>query len=125
MKIEVEFDEKALQAESLKATILKSAVQNILDSLTPEAMAVFVEKTIAESLKGITSWDLSAALRPHTTKLVNEYVATPEVQARMTKAFREAVDEALGTMPDLVKKEVAAAAAEAFKRSLLDKLGHR
>lgn len=125
MKVEIEFDEKTLQAEAIKTTILKSAVENLLANLTPESIAIFVEKTLAESIKSITSWDLSNAVRPHATKLVNEYVATPEVQDRMKKAFHGAIDAALGTMPDLIKAEVASAAAEAFKRTLLDKIGHR
>ena len=117
MELKINFDEASLKESALRATILKVAVDHLLVALTPEALAVFLEKTPADALRGISSAEIQIALRPYLTTIVAEYVAQPEVKAKMVAAAQQGIESAIseypatlrGTIMDMAKKSFASA----------------
>ena len=101
MELKVEFNEAELKESSLRATILKGTVAHLLSVLTPEALQVFLEKTLADAVKGICSYDIQNAMRPHYEKIISEYVSLPPVKARLEAAVKAAVDGAVEACQEL------------------------
>ena len=118
MELKINFDEAKLQEETLRATLLKGVVDHLLASLTPEALAVFLEKMLAEALKGISSYQITDAMRPHFKAIVDAYVATPEVTSRINEAIHAGVDSAIGDYPATIRGAVF----DMAKKSMLDSL---
>ena len=118
MELKIEFNEAALQEAALRKTILAGTVDHLLSVLTPEALRVFLEKTLSEAIKGIASYEIQNAMRPHYEEIVREYVAMPEVKARLVAAVRAAVDGSLAACPETVR----AAILDVAKRSFMDAL---
>ena len=62
MELKIEFNEAALQEAALRKTILVGTVDHLLSVLTPEALRVFLEKTLSDALEGIASYEIQNAI---------------------------------------------------------------
>jgi hypothetical protein len=124
MELKIDFDEASLRESALRATLLKGAVAHIVSSVTPEAMAVFMEKVLADALRGIAGYDVQQAVRPHVKEIVDAYLAAPETRSRLEQAVRQGIDASINGLPEEVKKAVTAMAAENFRRALQSKLNY-
>lgn len=122
MELKVEFNEAELKESSLRATILKGTVAHLLSVLTPEALQVFLEKTLADAVKGICSYDIQNAMRPHYEKIISEYVSLPPVKARLEEAVKAAVDGAVAAYPASVQAAVSGMAMKSFMDALHSKI---
>ena len=122
MELKVEFDEANLKEAALRATILKGAVGHLLSVLTPEALGVFLEKTLSEALKGIAPYEIQQAMRPYYEKIVSEYMSLPEVKARMEAAVRAAVDGSVSAYPAEIQSTIAGMAKKSFMDALHSKI---
>jgi hypothetical protein len=122
MELKVEFNEASLQEAALRATILKGTVAHLLSVLTPEALQVFLEKTLSDALKGIASYEIQNAMKPHYEKIISEYVSLPEVKARMEQAVRAAVDGSVAAYPASVQATLADMARKSFMDALHTKI---
>jgi hypothetical protein len=122
MELKIEFNEASLQEAALRATILKGTVAHLLSVLTPETLQVFLEKTLADALKGIASHEIQNAMKPHYEKIISEYVALPEVKARMEQAVRAAVDGSVAAYPAAVQAAIADMAKKSFMDALHSKI---
>jgi hypothetical protein len=122
MELKVEFNESNLQEAALRATILKGTVNYLLSVLTPETLRVFLEKTLADSVKGIASYEIQNAMKPHYEKIILEYVALPEVKARLEVAIKSAVDGSVAAYPATVQAFIADTAKKSFMEALQSKI---
>lgn len=123
MELKVDFNEKDLQAESLKATILKGAVDHLIGALTPDMLRGFMEKTLQQAFESILSWQMANAAKPYVDEIAKEYMTTPEVQERTRVAVRGAIDAALGKLPESMANDIAALARDSFRRAIESKFG--
>jgi hypothetical protein len=121
-ELKIEFNEAALQEASLRASILKGTVDHLLSVLTPEALRVFVEKLLADTLKGISSYEIQCAMRPHCQAIIQEYVERPGVKAHMEEVLHASVDSYVDEFPAMITSTIMETARKAFMESLTNKL---
>lgn len=122
MEMKIDFDAASLQEATLRATLLKGVVDHLLGKLTPEVLTVFLEKTLADALKGISSYEITTAVRPHLKTIVDEYLTIPEVHARVVASVHQGVDLAVTQYPEEIRKSLVDTALANFKRALQEKL---
>ena len=122
MELKINFDESKLQEEALRATILKGAVDHIVSKLTPEALTVFLQKTLAEALKGISSYQIQEAVKPYTAQVLAIYIEQPVVKAQIEAAAIAGVNLAIAEYPEALRKAIVSIAGKTFLDALSNKL---
>lgn len=123
MELNVNINEKELQTEALRVTILKGAVDHLMASMTPELLRTFMEKVLQQAFDSITGWQMANAAKPYVEQFAKEYMELPDTQERVRLATRAAIDTALGKLPGDIAADLANLARNEFKRAVENKLG--
>ena len=92
----------------------------ILSQMTPELTEKLITTILHDAFKSFSTWELQNQVKEMAKPILAEVLGRPEVYALIRKKVEEAVQAAVATLPDEVKKTLIERAVEGMTKAWRD-----
>lgn len=104
--------------KGLQAQILKGAVAQIMEQMTPDRVQAWVLSVFTEATKYLSSYKVQQELQKMAEPMLLEAIKTPEIEAKLRAAVKEGVEGAIGALPEKIKTQLIESAVKSLEANI-------